>query len=294
MILLLILFLSINVSALRVNYNLFEGNLTFNGDLIKTSKQINNVNILGFACLNQNCSRLGNKIFDLNSGNNSSITLAYPQILQSTFGYAVYYFKDNFIPWESNPDWFGSDDIYPKGQFNIYLTKKELCSSFVTNFSVINSEKPFMPLQISADIQLNASTLASVKNSGPLDAVPSGLIQHYRIRQLLRLTITNETNSTVLDQTQREFINFSGSRTFNFAYIPEHPGKYTIKLQSRVIDSKCLSSLDIFSSKTVNIYEQEPKNMCYTLLNNINLNKFTANPGETIIITGKKVSNRIN
>ena len=41
---------------------IFEGNITFDGDLIKSNKQLSNVGILGFACLNQNCSLLGNKI----------------------------------------------------------------------------------------------------------------------------------------------------------------------------------------------------------------------------------------
>ncbi len=288
----LIICISLNANAINVTYNFYEGNITYEGLLVKSLKPVNNVGVLGFECLDRDCSRLGSKIIDKNSGNNQITTLTYPES-QSRFGYAVYYFKNGFIPWESNPTWFGPDSE-TRGPFDIYLAKKEICTGFITNFSVVNSEKPFMPLQVSVTTELNASTLSGIRSAGPLQAVPNELSQHYKIRQLMRLIVTDENNTMLSDQTQREFLNYSSSKTFNFTYTPTKSGQFNLKLQSRVIDPKCLNTPDIFSSKTVAVYQEEPTNMCYTLLNNVNINSYSVRPGDTLIISGKKISNKIN
>lgn len=284
----------ISVNAIKVNYNLYEGTVYSNGSYTKTTNPLNNVNVIGFTCLDKNCSAIGNRIFNsqvLNSDINPFITLHYPEILLSQYGYAIYYFKDGYIPWESNPNWFGPDTGPTRGPFDVYLTKKDSCISFITNFSVINLDKPYLPLIVSATTGIDATTISAIKNAGPLGAIPNEIANNYKLKQMLRLVIYDKNNQIVSDKIEQFLIGFGESKELIFEYTPSQPGKYTILLQSKVLDSKCLISQDITASKIVNVLGQEPRNMCYTLINNVNLNAFTFKSGDTINITGKKISN---
>ena len=62
---------------------------------------INNFNVLGFICSDNNCNGVSGSLWGgntLNSGANTQISLTYPTILQPS-GYGVYYFKSGYIPY---------------------------------------------------------------------------------------------------------------------------------------------------------------------------------------------------
>ena len=64
-----------------VNYNLKEGRIDRNGNFQATNNFVDDVNVIGFSCLDKNCENLGERIFDnmvLNSGSDSLIQLFTP------------------------------------------------------------------------------------------------------------------------------------------------------------------------------------------------------------------------
>ena len=298
LVLFLVLLISlISVNSIRyVNYNFYEGLILFNGSLIKTNKIINDVNIIGFTCFDKNCENLGERIFEnkiLNSGLGSSIQLNYPTELLSGLGYGVYYYRDMYIPWESNPNWFGTNFSDPQGPYNIYLSKKEMCAGFISNLVVENTIKPHLPLVVFFEAGIDADTWAAIREAGPLKAVPKEIENQYTIKQSLILDVYNEDNELVDHQIKDLIFSFGEKKSSMFTIVPENPGKLKIVLRSNVNDEKCLSSKEISISKeTIVLDEERPRNMCYTLIENLNTDKLNAKAGDTLIIKGKKISNK--
>jgi len=286
----------ISVNGVRyVNYNLYEGIILYNGSFSMTSHTINNVKAIGFTCLDQNCNNLGDTIFNpsvMDSSNNTFLQLNYPTTLLSQYGYAVYYFKDGFIPWESNPNWWGTNPLDPQGPINVYLSKKEVCRSFINNVSIVNSGKEFMPLAINVNTGISGDLLSSINPSGPLNAIPTEVASYYKVKQEIKLKILDEENNLVYEDLKNSNLMFGENKSFSFTYTPIKHGKYNFILSSKVNDKKCLSNPEVNVVKEATVFSQEePVNICYTLINNIELNSYSFKAGDTILIKGKKISN---
>lgn len=287
----------INVGAVKVEYNLYEGRLSSeNSTLIKTSVPVTNVNIVGYTCLDLECNNLGQRIFDnkiINSGINRSVELKYPEYLLNSYGYAVYYFKDGYIPWESNPSWSGLDSE-THGHFNIYLTKKESCSNSINNLNINNFKKPYLPLSIFIDSSINFKTSADIINSGPLKAVPGEIENQYYVKQQIKLQIFNDEKNLIKEEFRDVFVKFGDNKTLDFNFIPTKKGKHKIILTSKIIDNKCLSSQETSISKEITVLSDEiSNNLCYNLFNDLKLNSFSFKAGDTIIISGQKLNNLV-
>lgn len=293
LLILIILITSTNINAVRyVNYNFYEGVILDNGNLMKTTIPITNVKVVGFTCLDLKCENLGNNIFGniLESNNNPNIQLAYPSDLQTQYGYAIYFYKDNYIPWEMNSNWYGDDQTDPQGPYNIYLTKKESCNSFIGNLSSYNSVNDYLPLTTFSNANSGILTTPGIINSGPLEAIPSEVQNSYFIKQLVKFKVFDNLNNLISEQVKEYFVKYGENKGLDFNFTPTLKGKHKIVLSSKVIDNKCISSPEIISSKEITVFENY-NNLCYTTLNNIKLNKFKFKSGDTIIITGNKISN---
>ncbi len=307
----LILLLIINIaSATRfVNYNFKEGRIDANGNFMATDSPVNWVNVAGYVCLDKNCETLGKKIFItkqdsyngvpnpgfgiLNSGMNSWIQLFYPTELLNENGYAVYYYKEGFIPWEANPNWFGIDASDPQGPYNVYLSKKEVCSSEITEVKIRNSERENTPVVIDVQAELDAKTKAAISNAGPLNAVPEELKEQYSVRTLVSLDIIDNEGFNVFSDEQEALIGFGQEENINFEFIPEEgdAGSYTALVTTKVTDEKCLESEDKFAEKEFVVLEENPLNSCYTDLSSLELSSFNVRPGHDLLLKLNKISN---
>jgi len=295
------------VDATRfVNYNLREGKIDINGNFIATDIPVNNVNVVGYVCLDEGCKTLGKKIFIkqvredgdltlgdgiLNSGLNSEIQLFYPSQLLSNFGYAVYYYKNGFIPWEANPNWFGTTENDPQGPFNVYLTKKDFCTSKITEFNIQNSERVNTPVVFNVKADVDSKTKAAISHAGPLGAVPEELKEHYSIKTLVTLDIINEDGINVYSDEQQVLIGFGNEENIKFEFIPGDSGNYNVLLGTRVTDEKCSLSQNDFVEKEITILEKNPLEMCYTDIGNLELSSFNVRAGHNLLIKLDKVSN---
>ena len=291
-ILLIFLFSITAVSAARtVDYVIREGLVDENSVLTTTTTPVTNFNVLGFTCLDSTCSNLGAQIFSVNSGVSDSIQLTYPTTLQSQFGYAVYFYKDGYITWEQNPNWFGTDATDPQGPFTKYLGKKTSCAAPIDSFETVNVIQPNIPIIITLDASLDATTYAAIQSSGPLDAIPAALADHYSVDTNVTLVIEDDQGNVVFTQVQQITIPFSGSQRVEFTWVPAEIGEYLATATTDVTDGKCLTSQQQYVEKQIHVMDEVPQNVCYTLLNNVALNDKFPTAGETITITGEKISN---
>ena len=290
---LLIFLLSVTlVSAERTaDYIVREGLINENGELSTTSTPITDFNVVGYVCLDSTCSSVGNQIFSVNSGSSDSIQLTYPTDLQSQYGYGVYYYKDGFIPWEQNPGWSGTDPSDPQGPYTKYLSKKTSCAAPIDTFETINDVQPNIPLIITLDASLDATTYAAIQSSGPLDYVPAALADHYSVDTDVTLVITDANDNIVFTQTQSVTIPYSGSQRVEFTWTPTNIGDYTARATTDVTDSKCLASQQQYAQKEFHVLDEVPQDICYTLLNDLATNDKFPTAGDTITISGEKTSN---
>lgn len=276
-----------------ITYEFKEGIIS-DGSLTVTNNSIDNVNVIGFVCADSSCSAVSNSLWNgavLNSGNASNITLTYPTSLQSNNGYAVYYFKDGFIPWESNPNWWGTSSSDPQGPYEVVLSKKDVCSAHIDSFNMLNNVQPNIPLVISIDAGLDASTYAAIQNGGDLDYIPPSIEHYYSVETKISLRIYNSSNAIVEEQIKTVNIPYSGASTIEFNWTPTIQGDYSAVINTNVTDSKCLSSKEYSVSKGFHVLSGDPRNMCYSLLNGVYVSDIFPFVNETVNINGNRISN---
>ena len=284
------------VSAVRyVNYEFKEGIIS-NRQLTATNNPVGDVSVVGFVCANVDCSNVSGVLWDgavLNSGSNSSIQLEYPTQLQSAFGYGIYYFKDGYIPWEQNPNWWGTNSNDPQGPYERILSRKDVCSAPIDRFVVANDVQPNIPLVMSLGAGLDAATHAAIQNA-ELGYVPPGFEEYYSVETNIRLRIYDSLNNIVEEQTKTVSIPYSGTFGVEFNWIPTVSGDYKAVVSTEVTDAKCLSSVKSSTSKNFTVLSEEPRNMCYTLLNGLYISDHFPLENETITISGTKISNHVD
>ena len=276
-----------------VTYEFKEG-ITSDGQLTVTNNSINNVNVIGFVCSDISCNTVSSSLWSnstLNSGNSSNITITYPTNLQSSNGYGIYYFKDGFIPWESNPNWWGTSSSDPQGPYEVVLSKKDVCSAPIDSFNMLNDVQPNIPLVMSINAGLDAATYAAIQSGGSLGYIPPAIEQYYSVETKISLRIYNSSNAIVEEQIKTVNIPYSGSSTIEFNWTPIIQGDYSALITTNVTDSKCLSSEEYSTSKDFHVLSEDPRNICYSLLNGIFTSDLFPLVNETITINGNRISN---
>ena len=283
------------VSATRyVDYEFREGVISSAGSFTETSAPVTGVGAIGFVCADSNCNTVSDVLWSgavINSGGSDAMQLTYPTTLQSNYGYAIYYYKDGYILWEQNPNWWGTDGSDPQGPYTKYLSKKENCHAPIDTFSVTNDARANIPLVINVSASLDATTYAAIHAAGVLGYVPPQILDQYSVDIRVTLTIYDENDNVVNQQVQDIEIPYSGSQRVEFSWTPTMEGDYTARVTTDVTDAKCSSSAVEESAKEFYVLPEEPRNICYTLLNNLATSDQFPSDGETISITATKISN---
>ena len=101
-------------------------------------QSLDNVNALVYDCLDSKCANV--KIPAFTNGDNlgnsndylpdTDLTITFPTRLETSYGYALYYYKEGYLPVESFANWAGNGAT----THNIYFTQKAGCSSHIENF----------------------------------------------------------------------------------------------------------------------------------------------------------------
>jgi hypothetical protein len=237
------------ISAERYEDNYFKyGTININGQLVATNTAINNVNILGIICSSNNCATSSGKLWaNALTSNNDFIKLTYPTNLLSTFGYGIYIYKENYIPYEISADWWGTNPNDPLGPYNNYLTKKESCVSSINSLEV-NYENNI--------INVNANIKSPISNAGTLAYLPEELKSYYSANVNLKLEIKKDAQ-IFYTETKPLTMLFSESRDITFSKEASQSGEYEIKVYTTLEnEQKCLAYTQ--DSKQVSLVIPEP------------------------------------
>ena len=296
LIIILTLFLVLNSvnGIVYVDQAVKEGVIS-NGQLITSNVPVNNVSVIGFVCNDDECNSVSDALWNgniLNTGDDNTIQLQYPTTLESNYGYGVYFFKEGYIPWEIKATWNGNGN--PGVVYDAFLTKKDVCTAPIDNFVVENDVKPNIPLVINVEASLDASAHAAIQNTGLLSYIPQQLEEHYSVETQVNLKIYDSSNNIVEEQTRIVNIPYSGTARVEFTWISTIAGNYTAVASTDIIDSKCQSSPVSSTSKDFHVLPEEPKNMCYTLLNGLYISNQFPVANEIVTISANKISNYAN
>ncbi|MBI3334033.1 fibronectin type III domain-containing protein [Candidatus Pacearchaeota archaeon] len=236
--LLLLICIPLASAAVTQNNTILYGITETDGTLNITSQVISNTSILGFVCATSNCSITSGTLWSgiVQSGANTSVILEYPTVLQDQ-GYGIFFFKENFIPYEVKATWSGEGQSPAASRF---LTQKRLCSS---NFSIINQTitNQTLNLLVQAD--------SPIAHAGPLSLIPAQIASQYTST----LNVTSRTigpqNQTLL---QVSTLPFSSTTLFSFTF-NLIPGNYTVEVETTPSDQKCLAASTQSTSRSISI-----------------------------------------
>ncbi len=280
------------LADVSVEYNLYEASINTNGEISYTTNPVDNVRVIGYECLDTACSAVGNKLWDLNSGNSDTVIINYPTNLPASGYYALYFYKDNeYIPWEIKAFWYGSTSTVQTSE--AYLSRKQSCRAPIDHFSVLNDVQPNIPLVIGVEARLDAATYAAIHAAGPVEYVPSELRDIYSVKTKVRLKIYDKKPNNLVKETYKIVdMPYSDSARVEFSWTPTEAGDYTAVVSTVIMDDdKCSSQIEQSESKEFHVLEQDPRGNCYTLLNDLAVSDQFPSAGETITISANKISN---
>lgn len=183
---------------------------------------------IGFVCSSIGCSSVSGNLWNGNvlSSSGSSLTLTYPTILQSSYGYGVYLYKEGYIPYEISANWAGWGS---EGCYNAYFTRKSSCVSNITSFSFQNTSNTGI---------VNFTANGPIHNAGPLNYIPTSIKSQYQTNVSAKIEVRK--NSVLVYSENKNFlIDFSGSKNTGFVF-PLSPGNYHVKVYTNVSDAKCV------------------------------------------------------
>lgn len=274
-----------------IDWTGYESSISKDSIVTETNNKINGFSAVGYVCLDATCSKVGQQVWPIQSTSTSVLKNTLPTVLINKYGYGLYFYKEGYIPYEVWSNYYGTSLPNDPQQEKIYLGKKEICNAPIEDFSVINEVQPNVPLVIDMTAKLDAQTYAAIRNAGPLTYIPNELSTHYSVATKVTLKIYNKDNTLINTQTQNIVIPYSGSKKVSFTWTPTVAGNHKAVVETYVTDDKCLTSETQNAQKQFHVLADLPRNMCYTLLNNLKTSNQFPIQNEEVTIEVSKISN---
>lgn len=240
-----VIFLTSLTSAIVSQTNYFKyGTIDSDGNLVKTSTPINNVNIVGFICANLDCSNFSGSLWggSVLTSIGNQIVLTYPTV-QSPYGYAIYMYKDNsYRTYEVKANWNGAGTATCTSR---YLTKQKSCTSEINSFDISINEN-------NLDVDVNVQS--PLEHMGPLDYFPPELISYYSTTINITIEITDSnTGNLVYTESKQKTVEYSNNVTTSFS-TDLNQGDYKVEVYTTLDnEAKCLSYLSDMKQQLINI-----------------------------------------
>ncbi|GEM_PF-3176296 len=256
----------------------------------------NNVQALAFNCLDAGCNSVGQFSGTLLSGSsttNGQLLVEFPSTLATQFGYALYFTSSGFLPWEDfvTLHTFGNPGVIFTTA-NIDIERANNCKSIIDQFTITNDAQPNIPLVINMVAGLDAVTRSAfVLSQNNIGFIPPQFVnEFYSADTTVRLQIF-DSNGNLVHQDQRQLVLFADTtQQVQFSWTPTLAGRYTAIVSTEVIDNQCASNIPQSSEKEFDVLSQQPQNQCYTLLNNLALDR-TPRVGQQVQASYNKISN---
>ena len=260
----LFLLLSFNlVSADKtVDYNVYYGIIENNATLTTSTTAVNDFDATIYNCTSANCSTVGNIITEAHT-NTNVLSIVFPEILQSQYGYLIYVHKDGYIGWEQrNVIRYGNGTNVSSSVF--YLSKKRSGWAPIMNLSVKESVKTNQPIRVGFNVSIDADTYSAIEK-----ATHSNLALEETVRTIVDLQVSG-ANGTVYHTNKILNIPYSGYIPVEFE-IPgfNQTGNYEVVLTTNLDDEKFLDTKQQAVGSFFTVISGNLLNYTYTLINNI-------------------------
>ena len=253
---------------------------------------LDNVNALVYDCQDSRCASVTVPSFK-NTGNsndyapNTDLTITYPTNLETQYGYAVYYYREGYLPVESFANWHGTGSTTQ----NVIFHQKADCSSHIENFQIINADQPNLPIQIHVKAKLDATTYSAFSsNPNTPEYVPTQYKDFYSAETQVTLQIVDSSNHLVYAQSKNLNLYMDSSDEVNFEWVPSVSGIYKAVITTDVTDNQCSSQVSQSVQSNFSVVRNS-LDKCYTLLNNLITSVVEPNVNENVQIKINKISN---
>jgi hypothetical protein len=288
----ILLLASLANAAVTETDNIKYATVSSNGEVSYTNTPITGSFVEGYVCADASCSAVSGAIPGWTNPTGiagSSVTLNYPTNLANPNGYIVFFYKPGYRTYEVKADWSGTGDA---GTYDNYLSKMSSCHSPIDTFSVLNDVQPNVPLVIQIEGSFDATAYSAIQDTDPNAYIPPALANDYfSVETTVTLNIYDSDGDLANTQTQTVFIPYSGSYRAEFTWTPTVKGDYSASITTDVTDDKCLNSIEQSAVKEFHVLEEDPRNMCYTLLNDLAISDQFPSIGDTLTFTASKISN---
>ena len=253
----------------------------------------NNVNVVGLTCANSDCSQTTTSPFtSTQSTTSGQITVSYPNPAPAN-GYGVWYLANGYVPLKSMVYIPNSGD--ESLSYNINFNKKTACRATVESLGVINTGYINEPLQINVGSALDAETNSAFQLSQAQPKfTPSGFDSIFSADTNITLKILDASNNNVVyEQTVQKSIPASTSVNTTFSWTPTISKDYKAVVESKVVDDQCdVSSVIVDNSqKSFSVLVDRPRLQCYTLLNDLEVDKAQPMKNQQLTFTFRKITN---
>lgn len=232
-----LIFLAVLVSA-DVNQlqRGFYSSISDNGTAIRTTNPVNDFNVIGFVCANEDCSIVNGTLWNgniLNSGSDNELTLTYPEVLLQK-GYGLFFYKEGYIPYEYRADWRGNGQA---DNNNVFLSKKENCQVPINDLMISHyGDKILVNATLSSDVS------SAVSHAGPLNYVPEAIKNLYSIDAEVTFKLNGPENAEISDNVN---LPFSEHKRVYAEFGIIKAGQYSISVTSNANDVKCVNSIPL-------------------------------------------------
>ena len=259
---------------------------------------LTDVDYVIYTCSDASCSNVKVPAFTSgkntgNSNNYGSLSdgeIVYPTSLETQYGYALYFYKEGYLPMEYFSDYHGNGYV----DSEIVFQKKALCSAPINHIEVLNDVRPNIPLVIDVSASLDADTYSAFSSASNTPSyVPQGYENYYSAETKVTLNIYKSGKSIKPVYTETKTINLfmDSSQPIQFTWTPTIQDDYVASITTEEIDNQCSSSKPQTATASFLVHEDVPQNACYTILNRPGTsNPIDAEVGEKITITGDKSS----
>ncbi|MDP1728765.1 MAG: hypothetical protein Q8L27_01000 [archaeon] len=275
--LLLVMSVSFAFADRTVNYPVYYGIVEDDASLTSSTTAITGVNATVYICTNAACTISGAVVTQTYTDTNI-LSIVFPEVLQSQYGYIVHVTKDGYIGWEQiNVIRYGNGTVDSTTPF--YISQKRNGYAPIMNLNVEESVPTGMPIRVGFDVSVDADTYAALEGN-----IVSDIPLNYFIETDVTLEMFNSTGVLYTD-SQTVYVPHSGFLPVSFDCPAFNTvGDYGVRVYTDIpaSETKILNSIRQTVTANFFVIPQNLRNYTFTLINNLQMSPALARENDSV------------